>query len=159
LKLISQFKLTHAAAVNSCHNFDIYDFIKSYKINVPLGVTRLLEDGVPATTVHQVAEEKGRIVLVQDATEKFITAMDAIRLGQSAVDELQPVLGDLMDALTKLPDLPKDFESTKKVHDWLIRLNKMRAAEEITEDDSRQLSHDLDVAYTVFRRYLNDDKR
>jgi ESCRT-I complex subunit VPS28 len=80
--------------------------------------------------------------------------MDAVKLEQRAVDELQPLLSDLMDVLTRVPDTPNDFEPNRKVQKWLQKLNSMRAVEEIGEDDSRQLYMDLDAAYTEFTRYL-----
>jgi ESCRT-I complex subunit VPS28 len=80
--------------------------------------------------------------------------MDAVKLEQRAVDELQPLLGDLMDVLTRVPETPNDFEPNRKVKRWLEKLNTMRAVDEIDEEDSRQLYHDLDSAYSEFTRYL-----
>jgi ESCRT-I complex subunit VPS28 len=80
--------------------------------------------------------------------------MDAVKLEQRAVDELHPLLSDLMDSLTRLPDTPNDFEPNRKVRKWLQKLNQMRAVDQIDEDDARQLYHDLDSAYSEFTRYL-----
>ena len=86
--------------------------------------------------------------------QHFITAMDAVKLDQRAVDELQPLLSDLMNALIQLPDTPNDFGPNYKVQNWLEKLNAMRAVDMIDEDDGRQLYHDLDTAYSEFSRYL-----
>lgn len=80
--------------------------------------------------------------------------MDAVRLEQRYVDELQPLLSDLMDSLTRLPETPNDFEPNRKVQHWLQKLNSMRAVDEIEEEDARQLLHDLDACYTEFTRFL-----
>ena len=80
--------------------------------------------------------------------------MDAVKLEQRAVDELQPLLSDLLHSLTKVPDTPTDFEPTLKVQKWFQFFNKMKASDEISDDDSRQLFHDLDSAYTEFTRFL-----
>jgi ESCRT-I complex subunit VPS28 len=80
--------------------------------------------------------------------------MDAVKLEQRAVDELQPLLSDLMDSLTRLPETPNDFEPNRKVSKWLQKLNALRAVDQIDEDDARQLYHDLDSAYAEFSRYL-----
>jgi ESCRT-I complex subunit VPS28 len=56
--------------------------------------------------------------------------------------------------LNHVPDTPKDFEPNRKVHKWVVKLNGMRASDEISDEDSRQLYHDLDSAYTEFTRYL-----
>lgn len=86
--------------------------------------------------------------------QHFITAMDAVKLDQRAVDELQPLLSDLMNALIQLPDTPNDFGPNYKVQKWLQKLNAMRAVDMIDEDDGRQLYHDLDTAYSEFSRHL-----
>ena len=80
--------------------------------------------------------------------------MDSVSLDQRAVDELQPLLSDLNDALFRLPDIPNDFEPCRKVNGWLQKLNAMRAVEELGDEEARQLKHDLDSAYTDFTRYL-----
>ena len=49
-------------------------------------------------------------VLVAQATQNYITAMDALKLDMTAVDEIQPQLNDLFESLNKIPDLPPDFE-------------------------------------------------
>jgi len=71
---------------------------------------------------------------------------------------LQPLLSDLMNALTRLPDIPNEFEPNRIVQSWLQKLNLMRAVDEIDESDSRQLYMDLDSAYQDFKRYLEDKK-
>ncbi|KAI6156732.1 hypothetical protein BKA82DRAFT_4048922 [Pisolithus tinctorius] len=40
---------------------------------------------------------------------------------------------------------------------WLITLNGMKASEELTEEQSRQLHFDVDYAYGEFFRSLNGD--
>ena len=87
--------------------------------------------------------------------QHFITTRDAVTLEVRAVDELQPLLSDLMNALVQLPDTPDVFSPNDKVRGWLERLNAMRAVDMIDEDDMRQLSHDLDSAYSEFSRYLS----
>ena len=93
-------------------------------------------------------------VTVAETTQHFITTMDAVKLEQRAVDELQPLLSDLMNCLTRLPETPNDFEPNRVIQQWLQKLNLMRAVDEIDEDDARQLCHDLDSAYAEFTRYL-----
>ena len=93
-------------------------------------------------------------ISVAETVQNFIITMDAVKLDQRAVDELQPLLSDLMDALTRLQDTPNDFEPNRKVQQWLQKMNAMRAVDQIDEDDARQLYHDLDSAYAEFNRYL-----
>lgn len=151
-KLISQFRLAEKAALGDTTT---EDFMKLYEMDCPRATQRLLIMGVPEPIRSAPGSDAaGVAVTVAETVQHFITTMDAVKLEQRAVDELQPLLSDLMDSLTKLPETPNDFEPNRKVKKWLQKLNAMRAVEEIDEQDSRQLYHDLDSAYAEFTRYL-----
>ena len=97
-------------------------------------------------------------VIVAETVQGFITAMDALKLQQRAVDEIQPLLSELMNSLTKVPGLtPVTFESSKKISGWLTKLNQWRASEELGDEDVRQLIYDLESAYNEFHRFLKID--
>lgn len=51
--------------------------------------------------------------------------------------------------------LPPDFEGKVKVKEWIARLAKMRAADELTEQQTRQLLFDLESSYNAFMAVLN----
>ena len=80
---------------------------------------------------------------------------DAVR---QAVDEIQPLVSDLMSTLGKVPHAPcaSGKAALKK---WLVQLNAMRAAQEIDEDQARQLSFDLDSAYSEFHQALSSNAK
>lgn len=80
--------------------------------------------------------------------------MDSLKLGQRAVDDIQPHLADTVAALVKVTSLPADFEGLEKLRLWLKKLNAMRAHEEIDEDESRQLLFDIEAAYGAFCNHL-----
>ncbi len=61
-------------------------------------------------------------------------------------------------SLGKLHSLPANFEGSMKMHVWLVKLNKLRAADEIEEDDVRQLLFDLDGSYSAFHKHLSNRK-
>lgn len=124
-----------------------------YQMDCPRATERLLRMGVPEP-IQKSADAGHVAVTVAETVQHFITTMDAVKLEQRAVDELQPLLSDLMDSLTRLPETPNEFEPNRKVQKWLQKLNAMRAVEQIDEDDARQLYHDLDSAYAEFTRYL-----
>ena len=50
--------------------------------------------------------------------------------------------------------MPSDYEGTSKTREWIVTLNGMRAADELSEDQARQLLHDLDTSYGAFFRFL-----
>jgi ESCRT-I complex subunit VPS28 len=123
-------------------------------MDCPRAVHRLLKMGVPEPMKGSDENASGVAVTVAETVQHFITTMDAVKLDQRAVDELQPLLSDLMDSLTRLPETPDGFTANKLVEKWLLKLNALRAIDQIDEDDARQLYHDLDSAYAEFTRYL-----
>lgn len=149
-KLISQFKMAERALPNL---MTTELFMSTYQMDCPRAVERLLKMGIPEP-LKGGTDDANHAVTVAETVQMFITTMDAVKLEQRAVDELQPLLSDLMHTLAKVPDTPSDFEPNKKVQKWLLKLNSMRAVEEISDEDSRQLYLDLDSGYTDFTRYL-----
>ena len=149
-KLISQFRLAERVLPDG---MTAETFIQVYQMDCPRATERLLKMGVPEP-IKGSSEDASHAVTVAETVQIFITTMDAVKLEQRAVDELQPLLADLMDVLTRLPETPNDFEPNRKVQKWLQKLNAMRAVDEISDNDSRQLYHDLDSAYSEFTRYL-----
>jgi ESCRT-I complex subunit VPS28 len=152
-KLISQFRLAEKAALEK--GMTTEDFMTLYEMDCPRAAERLLTMGVPEPIRSgPTGGSAGVAVTVAETVQHFITTMDAVKLEQRAVDELQPLLSDLMESLTRLPETPNEFEPNRKIQKWLQKLNAMRAVDEINEEDSRQLYHDLDSAYSEFTRYL-----
>lgn len=160
-RLISQFKIAERAALggggggNKGNSMTTETFMRVYQMDCPRATDRLLVKGIPEPVKNSNSSAHANVaVTVAETVQHFITAMDAVKLDQRAVDELQPLLSDLMNALIQLPDTPNDFAANDKVQKWLEKLNAMRAVEMIDEDDGRQLYHDLDSAYSEFTRYL-----
>lgn len=156
-KLISQFKTTEAALLSIGAIESADKFFREF-LDCPRARNRLLVVGVPATVVHATHDDRGEAVLVAETVQAFITAMDALKLNQRAVDEVQPLVSELMNALTKVKGIsPETFEGSKKISQWLTTLNNLRASEEISDDDARQLVFDLEAAYNDFHRFLKID--
>jgi ESCRT-I complex subunit VPS28 len=160
-KLISQFKLAErvlrgSSNVKGMMKTTVEEFMRLYQMDCPRAEERLLKMGIPEPMKGGTHDDVSRAVTVAETVQHFITTMDAIKLDQRAVDEIQPLLSDLNDVLLRIPDLPpnEEFIPLQKVSKWLQKLNSMRAVDEISDDDSRQLYHDLDSAYSEFTRYL-----
>ncbi|MBA0778859.1 hypothetical protein Gotri_006674 [Gossypium trilobum] len=75
-------------------------------------------------------------------------------LNMVAVDQLHPLLTDLSLSLNKLSILPVDFEGKMKVNQWILMLSKMEAADELKEEQARQLHFDLESSYNSFMAAL-----
>ena len=86
------------------------------------------------------------------ASENFITLFDAVKMEMLSKDTLHPILVEIIQAVNKVTD--RDFESKGKIIQWLITLNQMRAAEELSGEQARQLHFDLNAAYDGFKETL-----
>ena len=155
-KLIAQFKTTEEGLKQSKFDFaDTKKFIRQYRIECPLAVTRLLEHGVPATVMHAATDSsRDTTVLVAEATQFFITALDTLKLDQRAVDEIHPIMKDLVETVNKTAMLTRGAFDPSTLQNWLITLNSMRASEELDEDQLRQLTFDLEDSYNNFMSAL-----
>ena len=91
-------------------------------------------------------------VLILEATQEFITFLDAVKLGLLSKDQLHPLLSDVIQSVNRVTD--KDFENRGKIVQWLITLNQMKATEQLGEDQARELELDIQQAYQGFRRTL-----
>lgn len=91
-------------------------------------------------------------VLILEATQEFITFLDAVKLGLLSKDQLHPLLSDVIQSVNKVTD--KDFDNRGKIVQWLITLNQMKATEELSEQQARELELDIQQAYQGFRQTL-----
>lgn len=105
--------------------------------------------GVAAT--GQAGGASGSLILA--ATENFITFLDALKLNMVSKDALHPLLSEVIQSVNKVTDT--DFEDRGKIIQWLIALNQMRATEELSEDQARELAFDIEQAYQGFKATLN----
>lgn len=90
---------------------------------------------------------------IVSASENFITLFDAVRMNILSKDTLHPILVDTIQAVNKVTD--RDFENKGKIVQWLITLNQMRAAEDLSPEQARELQFDLNAAYEGFKAVLD----
>eukprot|EP01094_Clydonella_sp_ATCC50884_P026399 TRINITY_DN7222_c0_g1_i1.p1 TRINITY_DN7222_c0_g1~~TRINITY_DN7222_c0_g1_i1.p1 ORF type:complete len:212 (-),score=50.28 TRINITY_DN7222_c0_g1_i1:144-779(-) len=134
-------------------DFTLRQFMLDYRLDCPAAAHRI-EVGVPITIEHKSDKGGASISHVAEATQAYITAMDGLQLERTAADQLQPLLCDLVAALEKLTILPREFDGLRKTQTWLEVVNKMKASEELSEEQARQLTFDLENSYNNFLRYL-----
>ncbi|KAI4299299.1 hypothetical protein L6164_032769 [Bauhinia variegata] len=154
-KLIAHFKTLATTLKETVPNIE--RFADTYKMDCPAAINRLVVSGVPATVEHRgaaAASASTSATIVAECVQNFITAMDSLKLNMVAVDQLHPLLSDLYGSLNKLSYLPPDFEGKTKMKEWIAKLSKMGAADELTEQQSRQLHFDLDSSYNSFMAAL-----
>ncbi|KAF7324867.1 Vacuolar protein sorting-associated protein 28 [Mycena kentingensis (nom. inval.)] len=131
----------------------IEQFMSRYRMDHSAALHRI-KVGVPATVEHssEAGPETGK--WVAETVQSFITFMDALKLRLRAKDQLHPILQELVTGYARFKG-SKDWEGRSRMVGWLITLNAMKASEEITEDQSRQLLFDVDHAYGEFMRSLS----
>lgn len=160
-RLLKQYKsnLANEAVANAFG--DLESFKKEWYMECPRATERL-RIGIPATVEQGPSQKAGAqqgdsadATYVVQATEIFITLLDAIKIGMVGKDTLHPFLVDLIHAVNKVTD--KDFESKGKIVQWLINLNQMRASEDLPDDQARELQFDMEQAYFGFKGTLKKD--
>jgi ESCRT-I complex subunit VPS28 len=152
-KMIAQYKLAAAAMGDAWH---LDSFATEYQLNAPRAVRRLAV-GVPATTEFRTAQSSSvDAKQVAETVQNFITLMDSLKLDMTAVDQLHPLLQDLVEAVAKCGGfLPVEYNPhAQKLQSWFTRVNAMRATENLDGDQVRQLSFDLDASYAAFHKAL-----
>jgi len=147
LQLIDNFK-TARKLTQLETNAQLVNFMREYRLESPLAYQRLVVDGVPQHTAPD--KEKH---LVAATTQHFITLKDSLELNVRSVDGLQPLFIELMDALRRLR---MDFNGRDRLEAWVVKLNGLKASDEISEEEARQLKHDLEVSYTSFQTTLQN---
>ena len=68
-------------------------------------------------------------------------------------DSLHPLLSETIQSINQVTDA--DFDGRGKIISWLIKLNGMKAQEELGEGEARELMFDMDGAYNGFKATLN----
>ncbi|KXJ29064.1 vacuolar protein sorting-associated protein 28 homolog [Exaiptasia diaphana] len=148
-KLLMQYKAAFKL-VQSDEYPTVDAFMKKFRLDCPAALERINE-GRPIT----IKDDKGNTSkAIADSVSLFITIMDKLRLQIRAVDEVQPDLRDLMDTMNSMSNLPDDFEGKDKVNTWYMTLNGMKASDELTDEQVRQMLYDLEQAYNAFNRTL-----
>lgn len=142
--------LTHPAQIN----------YPSATERLRIGVPATLEQPIPTTAAATSAGAPSGPVsapssarAAAEATQHFITFLDALRLNYTAKDQLHPLLSDVITAVNNIPGTGQ-FEGRAKIVQWLITLNGMRAGDEIDEGQRREMLFDLESAYHEFYKTL-----
>ncbi|EGO22545.1 hypothetical protein SERLADRAFT_357315 [Serpula lacrymans var. lacrymans S7.9] len=153
-RLLSQYMTMLKLVKDEVPSID--EFMSRYRMDNPAALHRI-KVGVPATVEHssEAGPETGK--WIAETTQNFITFMDALKLRLRAKDQLHPILQELVTGYARFKG-SKDWEGRSRMVGWLITLNGMKASEEITEEQSRQLLFDVDHAYAEFFRSLSGGK-
>ncbi|KAJ1723869.1 Vacuolar protein-sorting-associated protein 28 [Coemansia erecta] len=155
-KLLLQYKTVSQMVVGQP---DLLQFAQQYRLNCPAAIRRL-EVGIPSTIEHGNAGalSGGNAKHVAKTVQDFITTMDALSMNMTSVDKLHPLLTDLLQSVNAAAFLPTDYKWKASFRDWLIRLNKMKASDELDEEQARQLLFEVEQAYADFKHILDSNE-
>ncbi|KAJ2505636.1 Vacuolar protein-sorting-associated protein 28 [Coemansia sp. RSA 1939] len=84
--------------------------------------------------------------------------MDALNMEMRSVDKLHPLLTDLLQSINAAAFLPADFRWKSSFRDWLIALNRMKASDELDDNQVRQLLFEVEQAYSDFKNILESNE-
>lgn len=150
-KLIAQFKVLWGSMRDAVPNVET--FMEQYHMQCPMAFNRLVQVGLPATIEHRKRSTEGSgggARAVAETVQHFITAMDSLKLNLVAVDQICPILSDLISSMSKIASLPPEFAPKTKAKSWYSRLYQQSASYELGEDEVRQLLFDLESSYNEF---------
>ncbi|EJF64360.1 vacuolar protein sorting-associated protein 28 [Dichomitus squalens LYAD-421 SS1] len=150
-RLLSQYKTMLKLVGDDVPSIE--QFMSRFRMDHPAALYRI-QVGVPATVEHSSEAGPETSKWVAETTQWFITFADALKLGMRAKDQLHPHLQELVTSYARFKG-SKDWEGRSKMVGWLITLNGMKASEQLTEEQVRQLSFDIEHAYGEFMRSLS----
>ncbi|KAJ2557608.1 Vacuolar protein-sorting-associated protein 28 [Coemansia sp. RSA 1933] len=152
--------LQHKSVSQMIGDEDLKTFFSKYKLHCP-AANRRLEVGIPSTIEHgnSTGSSSGNNAkYVAKTVQDFITIMDALNMEMRSVDKLHPLLTDLLQSINAATFLPSDFKWKTSFRDWLITLNKMKASDELEDDQVRQLLFEVEQAYSDFKNILESNE-
>ncbi|KAK5170905.1 Vacuolar protein-sorting-associated protein 28 [Saxophila tyrrhenica] len=128
--------------------------IESTPTHLPPSRASSHRTNLPSTSQPHQPSSSGPVAQhIVAASENFITLFDAVKMSMLSKDTLHPILVEVIQSVNKVTD--RDFENKGKIVQWLITLNQMRAAEELSGEQARELSFDLGLAYEGFKKTLD----
>ena len=89
---------------------------------------------------------------VHATTSALINALDFLNLRNREVDRFTPFLSSVVEALNRHAWLPA--EERARMLAWKRTLGAMRASDDLSEEQARQLCFDLETTHDNFRAAL-----
>lgn len=152
-RLLGQLKTQEQALQANRHIVDVQTFIREHGMLVP-HAAEPIRTGVPSTARNPTSDNRTDATIVAETVQYFITAMDGLKLDMRSVDEIQPLVSELMTSLNKCTFLDSSFEGKEKLQHWLVVFRGMRAHDTVDDDQQRQLAFDLEQSYSAFHAQL-----
>lgn len=152
-KLLDRFRTVEAQlrATHQSRYVDVESFMESYDMTTSCAAALSRLRATKAATQEKPEAPGVNPQEVLEAAQYFITAMDALRLRQTAADQLHPVIADLVATVRRVAP---GFEHLPRLEGWLARLDTMAASEQLDDAAARDMQFDLDRGYQAFHHFL-----
>jgi ESCRT-I complex subunit VPS28 len=156
-QLLTQFNVIRTALKDEYA--DIERFTDENDMDVPFAKARLFGAQLAATKIHHSGgsseSKKTEVVNILEAGQHFVTLVDCLKLELVYVDDITPLLRDLSDSLSGISSISSDSDVKSLIARWITKLNGMKASDKLESDDTRQMSLDLDTAYSTFHKAVS----
>lgn len=96
-----------------------------------------------------------------ELAQYFLTAKDALELDMKEVDQLLPLISDIVQGINRI-DIPRTdpaFKAKDKILEWHTTLHKMKAVDFLNEGQIRQLKLDLETTQSAMYVFLGASKK
>lgn len=153
-KLISQYKTVVESLEGQYPG--LLPFSEKYSLTSSCKMAlKRLQVGLSAAEVSGTGgSDKGQGLRIVEATQSFITARDALELNYTEVDQLQPLIQEIVTCLGKVSGIPASYNGRQVMVGWLSQFSHMRASDSLDAGQIRQLNYDLDRAYHDFKQAM-----
>ncbi|KAK2194476.1 bifunctional Aspartic peptidase domain superfamily/Peptidase family A1 domain/VPS28 [Babesia duncani] len=131
------------------------DFSMSFGLNYPLALNRI-KNGKPAANNNAGSLYKGEKLMLIELSEHFITLVDALKLGSITIDELYPLIHELVTCIRTTSSSSEDNKKLSElsfmdnVYKWHTKLGSMQAHEELSSSEARQLRYLLLLLLLIY---------
>eukprot|EP00940_MAST-03C_sp_MAST-3C-sp2_P002844 g2844.t1 len=132
---------------------DIPKFLDSYGYECGNARARI-KVGVPEDWSHSGGGNKS--VAAFEMAQYFITAKDALEMEYKEVDQLLPLISDIVQSVNKIdiPHADPAYRAKEKILEWNARLHSMKAVDLLSDGDIRQLKMDLETSQSAMYVFL-----
>lgn len=141
---------------------DIREFMRSFGFRLPAAEKRLLEEKVPATSIHMQGGGDGRqedTAAVMDLVAQFITLMDALSIGCSRPEQIMTSFLLLNQLLSTFTVLPADWQGRARMSKWLSELRSMNATDELGAVKLQNMKLDVETTLEEVRHAVRQRGR
>ena len=107
----------YTLCAQSIVGFNLEQFTNKYNLNHCQSAKLRIIEGRSGYKGEET--DRNIIQRVHDVTQKFITAMDVVAMNSDQVDDVDPPIRELHQALLNYPGLPSEFTGLKTVQNWV----------------------------------------